>query len=229
MLHSLVRHKIFRFLWLSALSICTYCILYLIAAIVLSNIPTSEETTEDRSIPIFLRSNGVHTDLVLPAKNELCDWTKDILFEHTRSHDTAMKYIGIGWGNKGFYLETPTWSDLEFRVAFNAVFGLGGSAMHTTYYPDMQEGPDVIVLHLSRDQYLRLLRYIRQSFALDAQGKVRYIPTTAVYSDFDAFYEAVGHYTMFHTCNTWTNDALKACGQRAVLWTPFQGALMAKR
>jgi len=26
---------------------------------------------------------------------------------------------------------------------------------------------------------------------------------------------------LFHTCNTWANNALKACGQKASLWTPF--------
>jgi hypothetical protein len=28
--------------------------------------------------------------------------------------------------------------------------------------------------------------------------------------------------SLFHTCNTWTNNALKACGQKACWWTPFE-------
>lgn len=41
------------------------------------------------------------------------------------------------------------------------------------------------------------------------------------YGDHDAFYEAKGRYSLFHTCNTWANNALKACGQKACWWTPF--------
>ena len=31
----------------------------------------------------------------------------------------------------------------------------------------------------------------------------------------DAFYEAKGRYSLFFTCNTWTNNALKICKQKA--------------
>ncbi|MFP3836064.1 DUF2459 domain-containing protein, partial [Chryseobacterium sp. SIMBA_028] len=38
--------------------------------------------------------------------------------------------------------------------------------------------------------------------------------------DNDAFYDAKGTYSFFYTCNTWANNALKAAGQKAALWTP---------
>ena len=41
------------------------------------------------------------------------------------------------------------------------------------------------------------------------------------YGKNDAFYEATGRYSLFHTCNTWTNNALKIAGQKACVWTPF--------
>ncbi|HXU27639.1 MAG TPA: DUF2459 domain-containing protein, partial [Bacteroidia bacterium] len=40
--------------------------------------------------------------------------------------------------------------------------------------------------------------------------------------DNDSFYEAVGVYGLFYTCNTWANNGLKYCGQKACLWTPFE-------
>ena len=40
-----------------------------------------------------------------------------------------------------------------------------------------------------------------------------------VYGENDAFYEAVGSYNLFYTCNTWTNNALKAMHTDAALWT----------
>jgi hypothetical protein len=30
---------------------------------------------------------------------------------------------------------------------------------------------------------------------------------------------------MFHTCNTWANNGLKSCGQKAALWTPFDSGI----
>ena len=42
-----------------------------------------------------------------------------------------------------------------------------------------------------------------------------------MYGNSDAFYDATGSYSLFHTCNSWTNNALKAAGMKASVWTPF--------
>lgn len=52
-----------------------------------------------------------------------------------------------------------------------------------------------------------------------------HINTNAVYGKTDAFYEAKGKYSLFKTCNTWTNNALKASEQRACVWTIFQSGI----
>ena len=49
--------------------------------------------------------------------------------------------------------------------------------------------------------------------------KALLIPTKSVYGTNDAFYEAKGHYSLFYTCNSWANQALKAAHQKAALWT----------
>ena len=41
----------------------------------------------------------------------------------------------------------------------------------------------------------------------------------------DAFYDAKGSYNLTRTCNTWTNNALKAAGLKACLWTPFDSGI----
>jgi hypothetical protein len=35
------------------------------------------------------------------------------------------------------------------------------------------------------------------------------------------FYNAKGRYSLFYTCNTWANQALKSANQKAALWTIF--------
>ena len=53
--------------------------------------------------------------------------------ENTKSKDSTAEYLAFGWGDKGFYLDTPEWSDLKASTAFKAAFALGNSAMHTTF------------------------------------------------------------------------------------------------
>jgi uncharacterized protein (TIGR02117 family) len=73
---------------------------------------------------------------------------------------------------------------------------------------------------ISNEQYAKLVAYIDNTFIRDADSKVMNIKTKANYNNEDAFYEAKGSYNLFYTCNTWANNALKSCGQKAALWTP---------
>jgi len=171
---------------------------------------------------IYIRSNGVHTDIVVPVRNEVTDWSRTILYDYTESKDSTLPWLAFGWGDKGFYLETPEWSDLKFSVAFRAMFHLGSSAMHVTFCRDMQTGERCREIRISYAEYRKLVAYLQDSFQYDAEGKVIPIPShNDGYGRDDAFFVAKGVYDLFHTCNTWSNNALKACDQRACLWTPL--------
>nr|WP_241612125.1 TIGR02117 family protein [Chryseobacterium sp. SSA4.19] len=173
-----------------------------------------------KEIPVFIYTNGVHTDIVMPVKNDIQDWSVKIPFTNVKSRKTDYSYVGIGWGDKGFYLDTPTWADLKFSTAFKAAFWLSKSAMHCTYYRTMKEGDDCKMIMISRNEYKKLVEFVEKKFDRDAKGHFMLIPTNAVYGDNDAFYDAKGTYSFLYTCNTWTNDALKAACQKAAFWTP---------
>jgi uncharacterized protein (TIGR02117 family) len=199
--------------------------LYVAADFVLSRIPVAKkQPAAPAEVPIFIWSNGVHTDIVLPIRHRQKDWSEELPFAHTLSGDPAMRYVGIGWGDKGFYLDTPTWAELRFSTAFRAMFFLSSSAMHTTYYADVQPGPDCVALQLSPAEYARLIRFIEASFRRDAAGRVQHIAGHS-YGQHDAFYEAHRVYNLFYTCNTWANEALKAAGQKASWWTASDGGI----
>jgi uncharacterized protein (TIGR02117 family) len=170
-------------------------------------------------IDIYILTNGVHTDLVLPVRNKSKDWSKLISFDQTLANDISMNYIAIGWGDKGFYLETTTWADLKLSVAFKAMFHLSTSAIHTTYYKQLQEGSNCKKITISDSDYQKLVEYIEYSFMYDNKGQIINIKDAVPYGENDAFYEANRKYNLFYTCNTWVNNALKACNQRACLWT----------
>lgn len=196
-------------------------VIYVILGLLIPYIPVSaKDDGQKKEIPIYIYTNGVHTDIVMPVKNNLQDWSLKIPFSNTKSKKTDYQYIGIGWGDKGFYLDTPTWADLKFSTAVKAAFWLSDSAMHCTYYNTMKEGDDCKMIMISRSQYESLVKFVEDKFDRDQNGNFMLIPTNAVYSDNDAFYDAKGTYSFLYTCNTWSNNALKAAGQKAALWTP---------
>lgn len=195
-------------------------LLYALLAYLLPFIETSEKKTSDaKNIPLYIYTNGVHTDIVMPVKNSITDWSEKISFENVKSKKTDYKYVGIGWGDKGFYLDTPTWADLKASTAFKAAFWLSDSAMHCSFYNDMKEAEDCKKIMISEQQYRDLVSFVDAKFDKDAKGNYMFIKTDAVYDDNDAFYDAKGTYSFLYTCNTWSNDALKAAGQKAAWWT----------
>jgi uncharacterized protein (TIGR02117 family) len=198
-------------------------LLYLLAAVIGSLIPVSAENTAispKEAVLIYIKTNGVHTDLVMPLQNAYVDWTQTIDTNHARNASNA-QWCSIGWGDKKFYIETPEWSDLTVSTAVGSTFGFHQSAMHVVFYPLVLPSKRKRALYLSPEQYQRLHGWILDWFELDSNGQVIPIPTGNSYGPNDVFYEAKGRYHLFHTCNTWTNQALKVAGQRAAWWTPF--------
>jgi uncharacterized protein (TIGR02117 family) len=213
--------KIFKTTGIIILSFILLIVVYFVSAFILSRISVGEEVTAEKDIAIYILTNGVHTDLVLPVRNGIKNWSEEIRFEHTLNKDTLVQYVAFGWGDKGFYLETPTWADLKLSTAFKAAFSLSTAAIHATFYHKLREGDNCKKIRVSLAQYSRLVAYIENSLSKDTDGRVMHISTNANYGYNDAFYEAEGSYSLFYTCNTWVNNGLKRCGQKASLWTPF--------
>lgn len=195
--------------------------LYIILGILLPLIPISADKTDDpKVIEAYILTNGVHTDLVVPVKTKFIDWSTKLPYSNTKSKKENFKFISFGWGDKGFYLNTPTWADLKFSTAFKAAFWLSESAMHCTYYNEMKLGEDCKKIMLTEKQYQALIKFIDEKFDKDTAGNYNFIITDAVYDNNDAFYDAKGTYSFAYTCNTWANDGLKVAGQKAAFWTP---------
>ncbi|OXA86344.1 TIGR02117 family protein [Flavobacterium hercynium] len=213
--------KTFKFAGWTILAIISFLILYIISVYLISKITVNSDIAkikQQKTIPIYILSNGVHTDIVVPVVNEVKDWRKEIQFSHTQSKDSTMNYIAFGWGDKGFYLNTPEWSDLKASTALRAMFGVSSSAMHTTFFKNLKEGEDCKRILISEENYKKLVAYISESFLIP--GQPQWIEGHS-YGRKDAFYEAKGSYNLFYTCNTWANNALKAANQKASLWTVY--------
>ena len=106
-----------------------------------------------------------------------------------------------------------------------AMFGSGPTLLHVEHdhnpRPDEWQRPIIV----TPAQYVRLTRFVRDRFRLDARGRT--IPVLGRgYAGWDMFYEANGGYSFVLTCNEWTGRALRAAGIRMGLWTPFEQSIM---
>lgn len=207
--------KLLKYFAIFILSLFAYLLIVTLLSFVSVNYDVAQNQEE---IPIYILTNGVHTDIVLPIKNEHHDWSSQLKFEHTKSKDTTYQYVALGWGDKGFYLETPTWADLKVSTAVKAASGLSTSAMHVTFYKHLKENQSCKKIQISLENYKKLIAFINESFQTKS-GEFLKIETNAVYGKHDVFYEANGSYSLFYTCNSWANQALKAANQKAALWT----------
>lgn len=201
---------------------------YFLMAFGLSRITVNAHAKNKPEIAIYILSNGIHTDIVMPATTSAIDWTKKIPYRNTLKADSTYQYLAIGWGDKKFYLETPEFTDLKMATALRAISGLSTSAMHATYYQHILEDKNCRKIMISHLQYQKLIQYVTNSFQTDSTGGFIQVNTGIRYDIGDAFYEAKGSYSLFKTCNTWTNNALKACGQRSCLWTIFDTGILQK-
>lgn len=176
-------------------------------------------------VTIYVESNGVHTDLVVPVAAAGVDWRGlirpgDIADPRYAAYD----HLAIGWGEARFYRETPHWADVRPMTVLHAAFGSDQTLLHVEHIPAPPIGPDARPVQLSEAQYRRLAAFIRASFAPARPGARPMI--FHGYDDFDAFYSAFGRYDALMTCNAWTGAALRAAGVRVGRWTPFAVTVM---
>ena len=208
----------------------TFVALYALIVVTLSRIPLNANfeslPTDQAGIDIYVRTNGVHTDIVLPAKTTIRDWSNMIPPADLHNADGRLPYISFGWGDKGFYLDTPTWAELKASTAFVAATGLGSTAMHIEAIEQPNTNTTIRHLRISEAAFQSIVADIDRSFKLDAHNHVEHINTTANYNDHDAFYEATGRYSIFTTCNEWTRKTLAHAGVKTAIFSPLQDGVM---
>ena len=222
--------KIFNFIifriFIGIEFIIAFISFYLTISLVFMSISVGEQSVK-KEVTIYMKSDGIHTDFVLPVKNEAKDWSKTFYFEHIKNTDSTFKFISIGWGDQGFFLNTPQWSDLTFSTAFNACFYLGKSAIHINYLKELDFHYKHVQLKISRKEYKLLCQYIENSLKFTKRHKAICIQGRGYWGT-DAFYESNGSYGLFNTCNSWINLGLKTVGLKACLWSPLNSGVFHK-
>ncbi len=214
--------SILRFTRDIVFALALFIVFYFLFAFALTWIPANMFSKQpEKGITIYIKSNGVHTDLLLPTTNKLYDWTEKIIVDDFPMSTGDYKWTSFGWGDKGFYLHTPDWADLKFSTAFNAMFLLSTTAMHISLHETVKENTLTKKITLTEDQYLVLCDYVLKSFQRNEDGTLIRIDAYHYKGVNDNFYEAEGKYHLFHTCNNWANSGLKTAGVKTAYWAPF--------
>ena len=162
-----------RFLRRAALALVGAVALYFLAAVVLSAIPLNPGSGRSGPVEIFVRSNGVHVDLVLPVRNERFDWGPVApASDAADPRAAAAPWVAIGWGDRDIYRKVPTWDDLTPGLALRAGLGLDGAALHAARLFAAEEGPDCRRLALAEEQYDALVAFLLESGVRDETGRL---------------------------------------------------------
>ena len=197
---------------------------YIAAALIGSLVQRNPNWQEPSGgVLIFVRSNGVHADLVLPAEAAGIDLYRLVPPGHAPDAGAAKGWIAFGWGQREFYLETPRWADLKLRNAARAVFG-GDALMHVEHLPRPSPDQNITPLRLDPGSYAKLVNAVAGGFAIHDHQPVPLLGRG--YGSNDVFYEATGQYNAFRTSNQWTADRLAHAGVRIGMWTPFAQGVM---
>jgi uncharacterized protein (TIGR02117 family) len=211
-----------RFRWLGAL--LSPVALYLLAALIGSYVPVNTGwRAPERGTTIYIVDNGIHTGLILPAAAQGIDLS--MIFRPTDLPDPndAGDWLIFGWGDRDFYLNTPTWAELKPQTVVAALVGSDQSLLHVDHITVPQDAADPRPIRLTHDAYRQIVMRVLADTKRGPDGHPVAIPG---YGSRDVFYPAKGRYTLFNTCNNWTRDVLAEADVRVGWWTPFSGGVM---
>lgn len=176
------------------------------------------EPTND-GITVYVVSNAVHAEVIVPKTTDVVDWADRFSQVGFRGPVEDKTHVAFGWGDRGFFLETPTWDDFKVSVAAKALFVPSGSCMHVSFTKP-QSYTDPVAVTISQEQYRKLVQFIDDSFVRDSTGAPIQVAGYA-YSTNDAFFEAQGRYHLLNTCNSWAGRALNSAGVRVPWFSPM--------
>lgn len=221
--------KIIRFILKSTLYLLGGITLYLLLAVLGTFITTSTNQEQapikqSSSLNIYIVSNGLHTDIVVPMYHIAIDWQKYFNQPPFVGFDQC-RWISFGWGDRDFFLKSTQTDFPDGWTTIKAVLLPSKSLMHVRFYQHLDpRATNVYQLTISSVQYKRLTQFILHSFILSPYKQLQQVAKG--YTNHDFFFEAKHYYHLFNTCNNWTNRGLKSMGVRAGIWTPFEQCVL---
>ena len=158
-----------------------------------------------RPYPIQVASNGWHTAIVVPAP----------ALEATGLLPEAADFPGaafleFGWGDRVYY---PA-QEKTVGMALSAALVPTPAVMHMAGLAAAPRaggsGREVVSVALTEAGFLNLVEALAAEFERPAGGRAASV-ARGLYPG-SRFYNALGEFHLFNTCNTWTSRMLRAAG-----------------
>lgn len=172
---------------------------------------------------VALARGPIHYDILMPLTPE----TRDA-FGFAKAQGLPMdhpdaEWLVLGWGADGFYTTVGSYGDITPGVLWRAVTG-DGSVLRLDLAGDVSHVAGLTWLEVSAAQIAALRDVALAEFARDAAGQPLALPA-APWGQSHVFFRAVSRFHLFHTCNAWMGETLRAAGIAHGVWTPTTQAL----
>lgn len=172
---------------------------------------------------IGLARGPIHYDILLPLTPE----TREA-FGFAKAQGLPMdlpeaKWLVLGWGAAGFYTTVGSYGDITPGVLWRAATG-DGSVLRLDLAGDVSQVAGLTWLEVSPAQIAALRDLALAELARDGAGRPVALPA-ALWGQRHVFYRAKSPFHLFHTCNAWVGETLRAAGIAQGVWTPTTQAL----
>jgi uncharacterized protein (TIGR02117 family) len=207
----------------SILSVATF---YYMCCLVLPLIHVNNEYLyKNKGVLIFVAGDGLHSEIIVPVQNEVTNWETSFNKSDFDSSSKHKQWICIGFSEENFYKTNRRWDDMNYLSAFAQLCGFGKSIIHVSYENEYPFNRNFIrKIHIGTEQYARLTDFIKGSFVQNNGELLTPLSVSGNYKK-EVIYEAQKEFSFFHTCNTWTNNALKSIGFKTGRWTALEGGI----
>ncbi|MBD2605254.1 TIGR02117 family protein [Scytonema hofmannii FACHB-248] len=176
-------------------------------------------------IKVCVSNTGIHTNIIVPTENKVFDWHKYLSIDEIGiDNATNYNYLSFGWGDRDFYMSTPSLANLKLSTTFKALFLPTPSVLYVKGYQTIPNYLEVKCIKINQTDYLQLINFIESSFQLDANG--RQIRLGNGHTDNAGFYAAKGSYSILRNCNSWTAEGLTKADINTPLWSGVSSAIM---
>lgn len=216
-----------KYVFRGALFFVGFVIVYLLSSFLCKYITTNNDyVAPEEGVEVFIISNGVHADICLPVDGNKVLWSTYFKAKDFVTLKKTPTYISFGWGDKGFFLDTPTWADLTISTALTAAFVPSPTALHVSYLVQKPKISETTKSFIVSKKTLKKLENYIVSYVKLIKSRPLLIDCCRYPNVHDNFYEANGSYHMFRTCNVWTNQVIIEAGIKTTVWSPFDGSIL---
>ena len=107
---------------------------------------------EEPTVEIMVGHNGIHTEIAMPLVSLEKDWRGTFPASDIEASARPYTHVSVSWGERKFFLETPTWADVNPLTVIGAMFG-GEGVLHVAHYVRPAPSEDYRILHLRPEEY----------------------------------------------------------------------------